>query len=360
MISLCHSSGKSRRIVAEPGFSCSCPAYARGTEKIGNSFVHIVGLLHRLSWSFAAYSPVHYVRVGLATGRALMSSTEIRFAVALILAVATAGVAAAADLPAQPAPAAAATAAAALPDWIVTVGIEGREVPAWPGASDSKSIPTGAPLFSVRKEGSPPDFPGPRDSLGFSLLDLGPFKLGPAFKLIWERKASSYTDLNGLGDVGFALQSGLYAEYWPVQWLRLRGEVRQGIGGETGVTGDLFMDAVVPVGPWTLSGGPRMTLQSAAAISPYFSITSAQSAASTVAGLPALPVYNAGGGLYSYGAGSQVQYAFDPKWTAHALVEFERLTGSAADSPLVTQRGSPDQFTFGLGATYSFAMHPWW
>jgi outer membrane protein len=285
---------------------------------------------------------------------------KIGFAVALVIAVAAVRVAAAADLPAQAAPASAATAAAVVPDWIVTVGFEGRMVPAWPGASDSKLALTGAPLFGVRREGSPPDFPGPRDSFGFSLLDLGQFKLGPAFKLVWERKASSYPDLNGLGDVGFALQSGLYAEYWPVQWLRLRGEVRQGIGGETGVTGDMFIDAVVPVGPWTLSGGPRMTLQSAAAISPYFSITSAQSAASSVGGLPALPVYNAGGGLYSYGAGSQVQYAFDPTWTAHALVEYERLTGSAADSPLVTQRGSPDQFTIGLGATYSFAMQPWW
>jgi long-subunit fatty acid transport protein len=77
-------------------------------------------------------------------------------------------------------------------------------------------------------------------------------------------------------------------------------------------------------------------------------------------GLPALPAYRAGGGLYSYGAGSMAQYAFDPQWTAHAIFEYERLTGSAADSPLVTQRGSPDQFTYGLGVTYSFAMHPWW
>jgi outer membrane protein len=272
------------------------------------------------------------------------------------------GFAAAADLPPQLPAAASAPAAYTppVPDWIVTVGIEGRVVPAWAGASISKPAVTGFPLFDVRKEGTPPNFPGPRDSVGIAILDIGQFKLGPAVKLVWERKASSYAALNGLGNVDFTVQAGAFAEYWPMPWMRLRVEARQGIGGETGVTGDLFMDAVVPVGPWTLSGGPRMTLQSAAAISPYFSITSAQSAASTVAGLPALPVYNAGGGLYSYGAGSQVQYAFDPKWTAHALVEFERLTGSAADSPLVTQRGSPDQFTFGLGATYSFAMHPWW
>ena len=284
-----------------------------------------------------------------------------RLAIAMLV-TAGSSFALAADLPPQPAAPATAPAAytPAEPDWIVTVGAEGRIVPAWPGASVSKPAITGFPLFSVRKAGSPPDFPGPRDSIGFSLIDLGQIKIGPAIKLVWQRKASDYTALNGLGDVDYAVQAGAFAEYWPVPWLRLRGEVRQGFGGETGVTGDLFLDAIAPVGAWTFSAGPRLTLQSAAATGPYFSITQAQSIGSTVAGLPALPVYRAGGGLYSYGAGTMVQYAFNPQWTTHALFEYERLTGSAADSPLVTQRGSPDQFTFGLGATYSFAMRPWW
>jgi outer membrane protein len=289
-----------------------------------------------------------------------MASATCRFAIAL-LGVATPGLAAAADLPVPASQASAASKyAPAAPDWIVTVGVEGRVVPAWAGASDSKPAVTGFPLFSVRKQGSPPDFPGPRDSIGFSVLDLGQFKLGPAFKVVWERKASSYAALNGLGDVNFAVQAGAFAEYWPVPWLRLRGELRQGIGGETGVTGDLFLDAIAPLGAWTFSAGPRMTLQSAAANGPYFSITQAQSAGSVVAGLPVLPVYRAGGGLYSYGAGTMAQYTFNPQWTAHALIEYERLTGSVADSPLVTQRGSPDQLTYGLGVTYSFNMHPWW
>jgi outer membrane protein len=288
-----------------------------------------------------------------------VASTIGRLAIAF-LAVWVPGFAVAADLPAPEQSVGPASVAAGAPNWIVTVGIEGRIVPAWTGASESAPAVTGFPLFSVRKEGSPPDFPGPRDSIGFSLIDLGQIKIGPAFKLVWQRKASDYAALNGLGDVDYAVQAGAFVEYWPAPWLRLRGEARQGFGGETGVTGDLFLDAIVPAGAWTLSAGPRMTLQSAAATSPYFSITQAQSIGSTVSGLPALPVYRAGGGLYSYGAGTMAQYAFNSQWTAHALVEYERLTGSAADSPLVTQRGSPDQLTFGLGATYSFAMSPWW
>jgi hypothetical protein len=65
-------------------------------------------------------------------------------------------------------------------------------------------------------------------------------------------------------------------------------------------------------------------------------------------------------GLYSYGAGGQVKYVFNPQWAAHTLVEYEQLTGSAANAPIVTHRGSPNQFTFGAGATYSFIMHQFW
>lgn len=86
----------------------------------------------------------------------------------------------------------------------------------------------------------------------------------------------------------------------------------------------------------------------------YGSITAAQSAAT------GLPVYNATGGFYSYGAGGQIEYFFNRQWQVHALVEYERITNSAANSPLVTMRGSPNQFTFGLGATYTFSMHPLW
>ena len=164
-----------------------------------------------------------------------------------------------------------------------------------------------------------------------------------ALQLVNRRKASDYAELYGLADVDYAAQVGAFANFWPVSWLRLRGEVRQGIGGETGVTGDIFLDAVVPVGQWTISGGPRVTLQTAAATSPYFSITAAQAITANALqpGLGTLTAYNAGGGLYSYGAGTQLQYTFSPTWTAHAFVEYQRLTDSAAGSPLVTQRGSP-------------------
>lgn len=280
------------------------------------------------------------------------------------LAVLTPGLAAAADLPAQPTapPTAPAAYTPPVPDWIVTIGLEGRILPAFPGADDKRLGWSALPLFSIRKAGTPPDFFGPRDSFSLNLINNPMFQFGPALQFINQRKSSDYAATNGLGDVNYAGQLGIFANFWPLPWLRLRGEARQGIGGETGVTGDVFLDAVVPVGQWTFSAGPRMTLQTAAATSPYFSITAAQAAAANALQptLGPLTPYHAGGGLYSYGAGTQLQYAFNQTWTAHVFVEYQRLTDSAADSPLVTQRGSPNQLTYGLGATYSFNMHPLW
>jgi MipA family protein len=282
-----------------------------------------------------------------------------RLAVAVQVLLLLSGLAAAADLdPSPPMAAPQTNAPTPAPDWLVTVGAEVRAVPAWPGAPTSLYGFTGVPLLALQKPGDPLFFFGARDGFGFSILDFGTLQIGPVGRIVFPRYQGQYTQLNGLGDVPWALQLGGYAVYWPAPWLRLRGEVRQGIGGETGVTGDFFMDAIVPLGQWRFSGGPRVTWQSAAAVAPYFSITATQSANSALSGLAPLPVYNATGGVYSYGAGGQVEYFWNPQWSSHAIVEYERLTGSAADSPLVTIRGSPNQFTFGVGATYTFAMRP--
>jgi outer membrane protein len=290
-----------------------------------------------------------------------MSFTRWRLAIAAFLVAPT--MAAAADLPAAPpAPTAPATYAPPASDWTVTVGIEPRAVPAWPGAADTRFGFTFLPLFSIRKAGTPAPYFGPRDSFGFSLIDAGPLKIGPAFQLIWKRDSSSYNELNGLHDVDYALQAGGFIEFWPVPWLRLRGEVRQGFGGETGVTADGFLDAVIPIGQFRWSAGPRVTVQSANATSPYFSISAAEAvnANALQPGLGPLTAYTAGGGLYSYGAGTQLEYFFNQQWSAHVFGEYQRLTDSAANSPLVIQRGSPNQFTVGVGAVYSFDMHPLW
>ena len=112
---------------------------------------------------------------------------------------------------------------------------------------------------------------------------------------------------------------------------------------------DFSGDFIVPVTRTiTVSAGPRFTWESTKAVSPYFSIDQVQAMAS------GLPTFDAKGGAHTAGAGAQVKYRIDPQWEVHSYVEYERLLGDAAASPLVTLRGSPNQTTIGIGFSYSF------
>jgi MipA family protein len=177
---------------------------------------------------------------------------------------------------------------------------------------------------------------------------------GPVAKFIKAREEADHEELRGLGDVDWTLEVGVFAEYWPTDWLRGRIEVRRGFHGHEGFVADISSDLVLSLMErWTLSGGPRLQLADTAATTPYFGIDLAQSLAS------GLPVHDANGGLRSIGAGMQLRYQWNRQWAARAYAEYDRLMGDAASSPLVTERGSPNQLRFGLGVTYSFEVKLW-
>jgi outer membrane protein len=232
--------------------------------------------------------------------------------------------------------------------WTVALGVNVTGQPAFDGG---KGDSLGAsPIFTIGRAGGFAErFRSPHDSSSIALFDDEGLSAGLAGKLKSGRTASSHTELKGLGDVDRTLEVGGFVQYFPVDWFRLRAEVRQGFGGHHGVVADLAADAVVPI--WqrlTLSGGPRFTWESTKATAPYFGIDAAQAFAS------GLPAFDAKGGAHSAGAGTQLRYRINPQWEAHAYLEYERLLGDAAASPLVTQRGSPNQTSFGLGASYAF------
>jgi MipA family protein len=239
-------------------------------------------------------------------------------------------------------------------DWTVTLGAEGRLEPLFQGSSRERLRPY--PIFAVRRYGTPEPFRGPRDGLDVAVIDGGNYQIGPVGQFVYsQRDKADSPAVRSLGNVPWAAEVGVFAQYWWVPWLRTRTEVRQGFHGHHGVVADIMTDAVVPVSPqWTLSAGPRLTLATTPAVSPYFNITPAQSLAS------GLPIYDTKGGIRSYGAGAQARYLWTPQWATHVFVEYERLSGEPADSPLVTQKGSPDQVTIGFGATHSFDIKtPW-
>lgn len=231
-------------------------------------------------------------------------------------------------------------------DWIVTIGADFRAVTEYMGSDDFAIVPV--PYFDMRRPGSPEGFHSPRDGFGVAAFDNGVFAVGPVGALSWPRKQGYSSSLN----VGFVYQVGAFVDYWALPWLRTRAEGLQGFGAANGVTANFAVDAVVPLSPaLTWSGGPRARVVTSAAEIPYFSITPAQSIAS------GLPVFTAGGGWQTLGAGTQLKYRVNPAWASYGFVEYDKLVGATASSPIVTVAGgSVNQWTLGVGLTYSFAM----
>jgi len=270
-----------------------------------------------------------------------------------LLATMPAAVVHAADLtPAAP-PAVPAPANAPADQWTVELGLELRTLPHYQGSEVYATYPF--PFLDVRAAGTPPRFHAPRDGIGYALYDTDQIKAGPVLQVELGRHVKHNPALAGLGNIGAAAEIGGFVDYWPVPWLRARVELRQGFGGHHGIVSDQTVDLVVPVSPqWTLSGGPRMTVATREANEPYFDINATQSIAS------GLPTYEAGGGIRSIGAGAQARYQWNRRWASHGFLEYSRLVGGVGGSPIVTERGAPDQAMIGFGTTYSFDVPALW
>ena len=62
-------------------------------------------------------------------------------------------------------------------------------------------------------------------------------------------------------------------------------------------------------------------------------------------------------GQADFGVGGAIDWKTTDKLTTSIFAEYARLTGPAADSSLVEERGSPNQYLFGVSATYRFDFH---
>ena len=232
-------------------------------------------------------------------------------------------------------------------DWTVTLGVGGKVLPAFDGSD--RYILAPFPTLYVRRAGTPRGFTSPRDGISLAIVNINQFRFGPTGKLVLPRNESDDAALRGLGNVGWAVEIGAFAEYWVRPWLRTRAELRQGFGGHDGIVSDVTADFVLPASQTlTVSAGPRLTLATAQALQPYFGVDATQSLAS------GLPVFHPGGGIRSFGFGAQARQQWFQDWSTNLFLEYDRLVGDAARSPILSRNGSANQVTIGLGVSYSF------
>lgn len=229
----------------------------------------------------------------------------------------------------------------------IRVGLGADYTPQYPGADDNEF----GPLFdfSIARAGSEFDYSAPDDSFGISVISNNGFSFGPVLNLQSSRKNS---DVGApVGKVPTTIEAGAFVEMEASDSFRLRGEVRRGIGGHDGFVGSLGGDYIVRDGDnYAFSIGPRVFFSDSRYQRAYFGVTPEASF------LTGLPVYRPGGGIHGLGATSGLHYSFNPTWGMFGYGAYERLVGDAKKSPIVREFGSANQFSAGVGLTYTFSM----
>ncbi len=225
------------------------------------------------------------------------------------------------------------------------IGLGPQLVPSYPG-SDRVSI---RPLIDVsRARGDEPfTFEAADESAGFALWQRNGFAFGPAIGIEGSRTAR---DVGApLRKVGFTVEAGGFVQYALTPALRLRGELRQGIGGHKGLIGSVGADYVARDGDrWLFSIGPRLTIASDRYHRAYFGVSAADAAAT------GLPAFRAKGGVQAAGVTAGLVRQLGPRWGVMGYAKYDRLVRDAARSPIVRAFGSRDQLAGGLALTYTF------
>ncbi|MEQ1694199.1 MAG: MipA/OmpV family protein [Hyphomicrobiaceae bacterium] len=236
---------------------------------------------------------------------------------------------------------------------IITIGGYGVISPEFEGSKSYEA--SFRPSFGWHKAGDRVWLDLPNDGLDFSLFQGDNYRLGVVGNLRFQRDTNDVRPrgFKEVGSVDVSIEAGAFAEYWPSQSLRTRAEVRSALFGADGLIADLSADVVLhPIERWTLTAGPRLSIADESFMDSYYSINAAQAVTSGLA------QYKADAGVRSFGAGVSARYELTSNITTIGYIEYQHLTGSAGDSPLITDRGSPDQVTVGLGLKYSFGA-PW-
>jgi outer membrane protein len=235
-------------------------------------------------------------------------------------------------------------------DWYLTLGGSGFTAPKYLGDDANKL--RFSPIISIGKSGPAARFLSRNDSAAVALIDQGAFRAGIAGKLIMPRDSGDSSELRGMKKIKLGGELGGFVDIYPTDWVRVRGELRQGIRSHSGVVADLAVDAFTDIAPnlrW--SGGPRATWVSAKTNERYFGVSSAQSAA----GGPS--PYSPDGGLQSVGLGTALTWKATENMELATFAEYKRLTGDAGESSLIRERGSKNQYLIGVSASYKFGFN---
>jgi len=189
-----------------------------------------------------------------------------------------------------------------------------------------------------------------------NVLDHPNWQLGPVGLWRFGREDVDNAVVDRVHHIDDSISLGLFGGYvWrdPQEIRRMAGASAWALGDVSGVyngwTAGINAYAMQPVAKMvTVGGGAAFTYGSGNYMDEYFGVTPADSLAS------GLPVYAPGSGVRDVRGWAAAVLHLSPQWHLGAGAMYSRLVGNAADSPIVSEEGSKNQWIYGVGALYAW------
>lgn len=219
-------------------------------------------------------------------------------------------------------------------DFSFDLGLGASYAPSYPGADSHDA----SPWLILRDGGRDTGAAQDRQGLSFA----------PSLRLIGKRDEGDHASLAGMGDINRAVELGAGIRYG-IGPVTTYGTLRKGFDGHDGLAGEVGLRH-------RLNVSDRLTVWSSLFLgygdsdysSTYFGVTSDQANA-------ARPEYSPGGGFHSATARLEARYAITEDTALLGEVQYGRLVGDAADSPIVQDKDQP-LVRLGIVRRFSFGF----
>lgn len=238
----------------------------------------------------------------------------------------------------------------------LTLGIGGGLAPRFPGSDSYVPIPF--PFVEWTYKGR--TLRNNNFGFEFDLTRSDNFDFGPIARIDQGRddwQSASDPVIEALGQVDASAELGgfigitrplITSQSGPPTLFTARVSLVKAIGGHDGLVAEASAGIIKPMDKLSVIATGNVSYASAAFQRSYFTVDAAGSQAS------GLGQFDASAGFRDVGVTTVLNYRFSPKWSTNSIISYARLVGDAADSPIVSERGSPNQLFFGLNLNYTF------
>ncbi|WP_034636163.1 MipA/OmpV family protein [Desulfovibrio cuneatus] len=228
-------------------------------------------------------------------------------------------------------------------DHHISIGAAGIVMPEFEGADSYKVMP-----FPLIEYSNKYFFISTLKGAGVNIISTPTITAGPVLTYRFGRKENASDLLKGLGDVDGGVEAGAFFNWQFHQRLGAEVTALHDLGDAKGFTADVSLTYNQP-----LITNLSFALQASAQFADseynkqFFGITGKQSQRS------GYDRYSPDGGIKHVSIKPALNYTFFEYYNLGVFYEYKRLTGPAADSPLV-KKGSADQSTTGISLSWSY------